>query len=131
MLEHLKPGVKIRAIGPSGIFSFHRHHQESFQAPVATEAGAKPLDDVTPDAGARSGIPTSASVLLVVAAIAWVVVHRPVFGRHLDAVGNNEAAARFSGIRTDLVTIAAYALAAHPRVAMALREMLRDRADQE
>ena len=56
LLEHLKPGVKIRAIGPSGIFSFHRHHQESFQAPVATEAGAKPLDDVTPDAGARSGI---------------------------------------------------------------------------
>lgn len=56
LLEHLKPGVKIRAIGPSGIFSFHRHHQESFQAPVATEAGAKPLNDVTPDAGARSGI---------------------------------------------------------------------------
>ena len=56
MLEHFKPGVKIRAIGPSGIFSFHRCQQESFQAPVATEAGAKPLDDVTPDAGARSGI---------------------------------------------------------------------------
>lgn len=58
------------------------------------------------------GIPTSASVLLVVAALAWVVLHRSVFGRYLYAVGKNEEAARFSGIRTDLVIIAAYEICA-------------------
>jgi ribose transport system permease protein len=58
------------------------------------------------------GIPTSAFVLLVVAAVAWVVLHRSVFGRYLYAVGKNEEAARFSGIRTDLVIIAAYVICA-------------------
>ena len=43
---------------------------------------------------------------------AWVVLHRSVFGRYLYAVGKNEEAARFSGIRTDLVIIAAYVICA-------------------
>jgi ribose transport system permease protein len=58
------------------------------------------------------GIPTATYVLLVVAVIAWVVLHRSVFGRYLYAVGKNEEAARFSGIRTDLVIIAAYVICA-------------------
>ena len=48
--------------------------------------------------------------MLVVAAIMWVVLHRTAFGRYLYAVGRNEEAARFSGIRTDAVIIAAYVL---------------------
>jgi len=49
---------------------------------------------------------------LVVTALAWVVLHRSVFGRYLFAVGKNEEAARFSGIRTDRVIVAAYVICA-------------------
>jgi ribose transport system permease protein len=58
------------------------------------------------------GIPAATYVLLVVTAIAWVVLHRSVFGRYLFAVGKNEEAARFSGIRTDRVILAAYVICA-------------------
>ena len=40
----------------------------------------------------------------------WVVLHRSVFGRYLFAVGKNEEAARYSGIRTSRVIIAAYVI---------------------
>ena len=46
--------------------------------------------------------------MLVIAAIMWVVLHRSVFGRYLYAVGKNEEAARYSGIRTTRVIVAAY-----------------------
>ena len=42
--------------------------------------------------------------------IMWVVLHRSVFGRYLFAVGKNEEAARYSGIRTGRVIIAAYVI---------------------
>ena len=42
--------------------------------------------------------------------IMGVVLHRSVFGRYLFAVGKNEEAARFSGIRTRCVIIAAYVI---------------------
>jgi ribose transport system permease protein len=58
------------------------------------------------------GIPTSVYVLVVVAIIAWFVLHRSVFGRYLYAVGKNEEAARYSGIRTNLVVGAAYVICA-------------------
>ena len=53
-------------------------------------------------AGASQSIPIPHSffVMLVIAAIMWVVLHRSVFGRYLFAVGKNEEAARYSGIRT-------------------------------
>jgi len=58
------------------------------------------------------GVPTSVFVLAIVGIVTWVVLHRSVFGRYLFAVGKNEDAARFSGIRTDLVVIAAYVICA-------------------
>ena len=39
-----------------------------------------------------------------------VVLHRSVFGRYLYAVGKNEEAARYSGIRTERVIAAAYVI---------------------
>src|SRR5581483_5568457 len=42
--------------------------------------------------------------------IMWVVLHRSVFGRYLYAVGKNEEAARYSGIRTTRVIVAAYVI---------------------
>lgn len=57
-------------------------------------------------------IPHSFICTLVLAAIMWVVLHRTVFGRYLYAVGKNEEAARYSGIRTGRVIIAAYMICA-------------------
>ena len=57
-------------------------------------------------------IPHSFVCMLVLAAIMWVVLHRTVFGRYLYAVGKNEEAARYSGIRTGRVIIAAYMICA-------------------
>lgn len=56
------------------------------------------------------GVPHSFLAMLAVAAVMWVVLHRSVFGRHLYAVGKNEEAARYCGIDTDRVIIAAYVI---------------------
>jgi ribose transport system permease protein len=56
------------------------------------------------------GVPVSFIALLVIAAIMWVVLHRSVFGRYLYAVGRNEEAARYSGIPTRTVIVAAYVI---------------------
>jgi ribose transport system permease protein len=57
-------------------------------------------------------IPHSFFFMLVLATVMWMVLHRTVFGRYLYAVGKNEEAARFSGIRTSRVIIAAYVICA-------------------
>ena len=56
------------------------------------------------------GVPFSFLFLMLVAAVMSVVLHRSVFGRYLYAVGKNEEAARFSGIRTGRVIAGAYIL---------------------
>lgn len=63
-------------------------------------------------AGRTAGIPHSLFAFIIVAIIAWFTLHRTVFGRHLFAVGKNEEAARFSGIKTDRVIIIAYVICA-------------------
>jgi ribose transport system permease protein len=60
--------------------------------------------------GRAFGIPHSLITMVVIAAIMWVVLHRSVFGRYLYAVGKNEEAARYSGIRTNSVIVAAYVI---------------------
>ena len=59
-------------------------------------------------AGRTLGVPHSFVMFLVVAGVMAVVLHRSVFGRYLFAVGKNEEAARYSGIRTTRVVAAAY-----------------------
>jgi ribose transport system permease protein len=58
--------------------------------------------------GRSFGVPHSFLVFLLVAAVTSVVLHWSVFGRHLFAVGRNEEAARYSGIRTTRVIAATY-----------------------
>jgi ribose transport system permease protein len=53
-------------------------------------------------------LPHSVVALFVVTAVAWVVLHRSVFGRYLYAVGKNEEAARYSGINTNRVIVTSY-----------------------
>ncbi len=65
---------------------------------------------------ASFGVPHSFVVfILLVAAIMGVVLHRSVFGRYLFAVGKNEEAARYSGIHTKRVIVAAYVICGVPR----------------
>jgi ribose transport system permease protein len=60
--------------------------------------------------GRLFGVPASFIALLIATAITWVIVHRSVFGRYLYAIGKNEEAARYSGIKTHVVIIAAYVI---------------------
>ncbi|MET0597550.1 MAG: ABC transporter permease [Mesorhizobium sp.] len=61
-------------------------------------------------AGRLFGIPHSLIAFLLVTVVMGIVLHRSVFGRYLFAVGKNEEAARYSGIRTDRIIIAAYVI---------------------
>ena len=59
-------------------------------------------------AGRSYGVPHSFIAFVIIAAAMAVLLHRSVFGRYLFAVGRNEEAARYSGIRTGAVVAAAY-----------------------
>ncbi|WP_246780384.1 ABC transporter permease [Rhizobium sp. AQ_MP] len=61
-------------------------------------------------AGRTAGVPHSVVAFGVFAVLAWFLLHRTVFGRHLLAVGKNEEAARYSGINTQRVIVTAYVL---------------------
>ena len=56
--------------------------------------------------------PTPFLILIVLTATAGFALNETVWGRHLLAVGKNEQAARYSGIRTDRVVISAYVVCA-------------------
>jgi ribose transport system permease protein len=60
--------------------------------------------------GSVSGVPMPFILMCVVAALAWVLLHRSVYGRHLFAIGHNAEAARYSGVKTGAVTAWAYVL---------------------
>ncbi|NNC89874.1 MAG: ABC transporter permease [Akkermansiaceae bacterium] len=53
-------------------------------------------------------VPMSFLVMIVIGVVAAIVLNKTVFGRYLLAIGHNEDAARFSGIKTDRMKIAAY-----------------------
>ncbi|MDF2440484.1 MAG: ribose transport system permease protein [Abditibacteriota bacterium] len=56
------------------------------------------------------GVPFAIWLMLIIAAIMWVVLHRSVYGRHLFAVGRSEEAARYSGVDTRRVITIAYVI---------------------
>ena len=58
------------------------------------------------------GIPIQFWILLAMAAIFGIVLHRSVYGRYLYAVGRNEEAARYSGIETKRIIGSAYVVTA-------------------
>ena len=68
-----------------------------------------------PDAALRDTLKdvTSISILFVLCALAvWILMSRTVTGRHLQAMGGNEQAAKLSGIRTDRMKWLAYVIGA-------------------
>ena len=60
--------------------------------------------------GSIGGVPMPFVLMCVVAALAWVLLHRSVYGRHLFAIGHNPEAARYSGVSTRAVVTWAYIL---------------------
>src|SRR5688500_15916467 len=60
--------------------------------------------------GSVGGVPMPFVIMSLVAALTWLVVHRSVYGRHLFAVGHNEVASRYSGVRTRGVVSGAYVI---------------------
>ena len=58
--------------------------------------------------GSVLGVPVPFVILLVVALIMGVVLHRSIYGRYLYAVGRNEEAARYSGVNTRRIIAGAY-----------------------
>jgi ribose transport system permease protein len=55
-------------------------------------------------------LPVPLLILVGVAVLASIFLNKTVWGRHLLALGRNEEAARYSGIRTDRLVILAYIL---------------------
>lgn len=70
-----------------------------------TGPGGKPLDLI-----GWVNIPMPFLILLAIAILAAVLLNRTIYGRYLLALGRNEQAARYSGIRTDRMIILAYVI---------------------
>ena len=68
--------------------------------------GFETLQTIT--TGKIAGVPMPFIIMLIIAFVMWVVLHRSVYGRYLLAVGRNEEATRFSGINTTRVITSAY-----------------------
>jgi len=78
-----------------------------FQVPVplvARISGASPAWSEI----AWIDFPVSGLILLLVAIAAWIFLNRLVWGRHLLATGENERAARYSGVNTSALVVLAY-----------------------
>jgi ribose transport system permease protein len=75
------------------------------------ENGVVALMSTLGGAGGALVVPVGVWVVLALAVAIGVVMTRSVFGRHVYAIGSNEAAARLCGIRVPRVKLWIYALA--------------------
>jgi ribose transport system permease protein len=55
-------------------------------------------------------VPMPFILLILIAGVMWLVLHRSVYGRYLFAVGRNEEAAKYSGINSRKVIASAYVI---------------------
>jgi ribose transport system permease protein len=60
--------------------------------------------------GSLLGIPTPFILLIIIACVMWVVLHRSIYGRYLYAVGRNQEAAVYSGINARKIIASSYVL---------------------
>jgi rhamnose transport system permease protein len=58
--------------------------------------------------GPRAAVPAQLLLFVALAVTAGLLLSRTVAGRYLQAVGHNEVAARYAGIRTDAVKLGVY-----------------------
>jgi ribose transport system permease protein len=81
-------------------------YQQSFAEPLETMR----LALVGKNLDGELGFPMQAIVLVILAALAVVLVHRSVWGRYWYAIGQNEQAAKYAGVRTGRQKFAVYVL---------------------
>ncbi|WP_420961555.1 ABC transporter permease [Brucella sp. IR073] len=55
-------------------------------------------------------IPVPVIAMILVYIIAWILLERTPFGRHVYAIGGNETAAKLSGVKTGRIKLAVYAI---------------------
>ena len=55
-------------------------------------------------------VPVPVIAMVVIYALAWVLLQRTAFGRHVYAIGGNELAAKLSGVKTQRVKLAVYGI---------------------
>ena len=60
--------------------------------------------------GTYHNIPMPFITFVIISFLCWVLLHRSVYGRYLFAVGQNEEAARYSGVNSRLIIASAYVL---------------------
>jgi ribose transport system permease protein len=60
--------------------------------------------------GTFHNVPMPFITFIIIAFGCWVLLHRSVYGRYLFAVGQNEEAARYSGVNGRLIIASAYVL---------------------
>ncbi len=85
-----------------------RYYTEDATAGFAFGQSFPTLEWLT--AGRTLGVPHSMIAFALTAIVLAILLHRSVFGRYLFAVGKNEEAARYSGIRTRRIIVAAYVI---------------------
>ena len=56
------------------------------------------------------GIPSAAIVFVAVTALAWILLNRTSYGRHVVAVGGNREAARIAGVKVKRVVFSVYVI---------------------
>jgi rhamnose transport system permease protein len=60
--------------------------------------------------GTIAGVPFPLLAFVVLFAVSWFVLHRSTFGRKTFAIGNNQTASLYSGIKVDRVLVAIFTL---------------------
>ena len=60
--------------------------------------------------GRIGNVPVPVIGMFIIYALAWVLLQRTPFGRHVYAIGGNETAARLSGVKTQYVKFAVYVI---------------------
>jgi ribose transport system permease protein len=73
--------------------------------------GGTPLPEGTPHLPGWMLLAPSVWLLLFLGVIMSLVLRYTVFGRHIFAIGSNEAAARLCGVRVDLIKVCIYSVA--------------------
>ncbi|MFY1713373.1 ABC transporter permease [Tritonibacter mobilis] len=55
-------------------------------------------------------VPVPVIAMVVIYALAWVLLQRTAFGRHVYAIGGNELAAKLSGVKTQFIKLTVYGI---------------------
>jgi rhamnose transport system permease protein len=93
-----------------GTFAFYRGMAYAMLGDEAARGYPKAFNFLGQGALGDTRIPFSVVLFLALALVFGLVLHKTTFGRYLYAIGNNEQAARYSGIPVNRIKITVYVL---------------------